>query len=68
MDYNVITDDVPEGMTALEIASSGHRFGAWMIDLVINIAIIGAIAVIAIVFAGADPFVGVVAGPIGVIA
>ena len=36
MEYNVVTDDVPEGMSALEIASAGQRLGAWLVDAVIG--------------------------------
>lgn len=43
MDYNVVTDDVPEGMSALEIASAGQRFGAWLVDAVIG-TLVGAVA------------------------
>ncbi len=39
MDYNVVSDDVPEGMSALEIASAGQRLGAFLIDLVISIIV-----------------------------
>ena len=39
MDYNVVTDDAPEGMTALEIASAGQRFGAFLVDFVISIVV-----------------------------
>lgn len=40
MDYNVVSDDVPEGMSALEIASAGQRFGAFLVDFVIS-AVVG---------------------------
>ena len=40
MDYNVVSDDVPEGMSALEIASAGQRLGAFLIDLVISIIVV----------------------------
>ena len=39
MDYNVVTDDVPEGMSALEIASVGQRFGAFLVDFVISVLV-----------------------------
>ena len=39
MDYNVVSDDVPEGMSALEIASAGQRFGAFLVDLVISVVV-----------------------------
>ncbi len=46
MEYNVVSDDAPEGMVALEIASAGQRFGGWLVDLVINILIVGAMFVV----------------------
>ncbi len=39
MEYNVVSDEAPEGMTALELASRGQRFGAFLVDLVISIAV-----------------------------
>lgn len=39
MDYNVVSDDAPEGMSALEIASAGQRFGAFLIDLLISVGV-----------------------------
>ncbi len=39
MDYNVVTDDAPEGMSALEIASVGQRFGAFLVDFVISVLV-----------------------------
>ena len=42
MEYNTVTDEAPEGMTALELASRGQRFGAFLVDLVISI-IVGAV-------------------------
>lgn len=36
MEYNVVTDDAPEGMSALEIASAGQRLGAYLVDAVIG--------------------------------
>lgn len=41
MGYNVMTDDAPEGMTALEIAGAGMRFLAWLIDGIISVVVIG---------------------------
>ena len=40
MEYNVVSDDVPEGMSALEIASAGQRFGAWLVDAVIGTLVV----------------------------
>ena len=42
MDYNVVSDEAPEGMTALDLASRGQRFGAFLVDLVISI-VVGAV-------------------------
>ena len=39
MDYNVVTDDAPDGMSALEIASAGQRFGAFLADFVISVLV-----------------------------
>ncbi len=39
MDYNVVTDDAPDGMSALEIASAGQRFGAFLVDFVISVLV-----------------------------
>ena len=39
MEYNVVSDEDPEGMTALEIASAGQRFGAFLVDFVISIIV-----------------------------
>lgn len=39
MEYRVVSDDVPEGMTALEIASAGQRFGAFLVDFVISVLV-----------------------------
>ena len=39
MDYNVVTDDAPEGMSALEIASAGQRLGAFLVDFVISVLV-----------------------------
>ena len=39
MDYNVVSDEVPEGMSALEIASVGQRFGAFLVDFVISVIV-----------------------------
>ncbi len=39
MDYNVVSDDVPEGTSALEIASAGQRFGAFLVDFLISIIV-----------------------------
>ena len=39
MDYNVVTDDAPDGMSALEIASSGQRLGAFLVDFVISVLV-----------------------------
>ena len=39
MDYNVVTDDAPDGMSALEIASAGQRIGAFLVDLAISILV-----------------------------
>ena len=39
MEYRVLSDDVPEGMTALEIASAGQRFGAFLVDVVISVLV-----------------------------
>ena len=39
MEYNVVSDDVPEGMSALEIASVGQRLGTFLVDLVISIIV-----------------------------
>ena len=39
MDYNVVSDDVPEGSSALEIASAGQRFGAFLVDFLISIIV-----------------------------
>ena len=39
MEYNVVSDDVPEGMSALEIASVGQRLGAFLVDLVISVVV-----------------------------
>ncbi len=39
MEYNVVSDEAPEGMTALELASRGQRFGAFLVDLVISIVV-----------------------------
>ena len=41
MQYRVASDDAPEGMTALELASAGQRFGAWLVDAVISIIVAG---------------------------
>ena len=39
MDYNVVTDDAPDGMSALEIASAGQRLGAFLVDFVISVLV-----------------------------
>ena len=39
MEYRVVSDDVPEGMTALEIASAGQRLGAFLVDAVISVLV-----------------------------
>ncbi len=39
MEYNVVSDEAPEGMTALQIASAGQRLGAFLVDLVISIIV-----------------------------
>ena len=39
MEYNVVSDDAPEGMVALEIASAGQRLGAFLVDFVISIVV-----------------------------
>ena len=39
MEYNVINEDAPEGMEALEIASLGLRFGAFLVDFVISVIV-----------------------------
>lgn len=39
MDYNVVTDDAPDGMSALEIASAGQRFGAFLVDFAISVLV-----------------------------
>ena len=39
MNYNTVSDEVPEGMSALEIASAGQRFGAFLVDLVISVLV-----------------------------
>ena len=39
MNYNVVSDDVPEGMTALELATRGQRFLAFLVDFVISIIV-----------------------------
>ena len=41
MQYRVASDDASEGMTALELASAGQRFGAWLVDAVISIIVAG---------------------------
>lgn len=53
MDYNVVTDDVPEGMSALEIASVGQRFGAFLVDFVISV-LVGVVGLIAASAIGGD--------------
>ena len=37
MEYNSVSDEAPEGMTALEIASAGQRFLAFLLDSVLSI-------------------------------
>lgn len=49
MDSNVVSDEAPEGMAALQIASLGQRFGAWLVDMVINILIVGAMFVVFVI-------------------
>ena len=39
MNYNVVTDDAPEGMSALEIASAGQRLGAFLVDFAISVLV-----------------------------
>lgn len=39
MEYNVVSDEAPEGMAALEIASVGQRFGAFLVDFVISVVV-----------------------------
>ena len=39
MDYNAVSEEAPEGMTALQIASAGQRFGAFLVDFVISIIV-----------------------------
>ena len=53
MDYNVVTDDVPEGMSALEIASVGQRLGAFLVDFVISV-LVGVVGLIAASAIGGD--------------
>ena len=54
MDYNVGTDDVPEGMTALEIASVGQRIGAWLVNGVIGI-LVGVVGFLVVAVIGGFP-------------
>ncbi len=54
MDYRVDSEESPEGMTALEIASVGQRIGAWLVDGVIGIlvGVVGLVIGLAIGYAG----------------
>lgn len=45
MDYNAVTDDVPDGMSALEIASVGQRLGAFLVDFAISV-LVGIVGVV----------------------
>ncbi len=39
MEYNTVSDEAPEGMTALELASRGQRFLAFLVDFVISLIV-----------------------------
>ena len=61
MQYRVASDDAPEGMTALELASAGQRFGAWLVDAVISIIVAGiGLALFSVVGPGGEIFTALV--------
>ena len=66
MEYNVISDDIPEGMSALEIASAGQRLGAWLVDRVITLVFGLALGFILGVAGTADDALDVVAGIVAI--
>ncbi len=39
MEYNVMTEEAPEGVSAMEIASLGQRFAAFLVDFAISVLV-----------------------------
>ena len=59
MNYNEVSDDVPEGMSALEIAGVGQRLLAWLVDGIIAIVVIGAAFLIGLAIGDAGALLGI---------